>query len=140
MLCGVMPIATLSGKPVMCCVIFSGVRENHLCKTSLDLTKPFIGTVEDRNFVEKNSGDCKIFPGGPTTKFNGKTIPCFCRWSEKAQLLLRFSEIYWPHWILYRCLIARKGRRHVSYLMATHHALDYLFLSILLTHCTLGAL
>ena len=65
---------------------FPGVRENHLCETSLDLTKPFIGTVEDCDFVEKNSGEGKIFTGGPTTKSNGKTIPCFCRWSERGSV------------------------------------------------------
>ena len=82
----VIPITTLSGKPVMCCIIFSGLRENHLCETGLDLTKPFIGSVDDSDFVQKNSGEGKVFPGGPTTQFKGKTIPCFCRWSEKGSV------------------------------------------------------
>ena len=63
----------------MCCIIFAGKKEQTLCETGLDLSADMIGTPEDEDFVEKNSGEGKMFPGGPTCEFLGKTIPCFCR-------------------------------------------------------------
>ena len=35
-------------------------------------------------FSKKNSGVGKQFPGGPTCRFRGKDVPCFCRWSKKG--------------------------------------------------------
>ena len=43
----VVPLTTLSREPVMCCVIFSGVRENALRDTGLDLSKEIIGCTDD---------------------------------------------------------------------------------------------
>ena len=31
-----------------------------------------------------NFGEGKVFPGGLTCLFNGKSVPCFVRWSEKG--------------------------------------------------------
>jgi len=39
----VLGLTTLSGKPVMCCVIFSGIKETPLYETGLDLKKEIIG-------------------------------------------------------------------------------------------------
>ena len=80
----VLGLTTLSGKPVMCCIIFAGLRENALCETGLDLEAEIIGETSDDNFLEKNTGKGKAFPGGPTCHFNGKVVPCFCHWSEKG--------------------------------------------------------
>ena len=82
----VLGLTTLSGKPVMCCIIFAGLRENALCETGLDLTAEIIGETSDDDFLEKNTGKGKAFPGGPTCHFNGKVVPCFCRWSEKGSI------------------------------------------------------
>ena len=44
------------------------------------------GNVEDQDFITKNSGPGKLFPGGPTCHFNGKTVPCFVRWSKTGSI------------------------------------------------------
>ena len=41
---------SLDGKPVMCCVIFTGKRVNAMCETGIDLCAEVIGDVSDDNF------------------------------------------------------------------------------------------
>jgi hypothetical protein len=43
-----------------------------------------IGSYSDVDFVKKNTGPGKRFPGGPTCHFRGKEIPCFVRFQEKG--------------------------------------------------------
>ena len=75
---------TLDGKPLMCCVIFTGVRANAMCETGLDLSVDTVGDPSDDDFFEKNSGKGKRFPGGPSCSVRGIEVPCFCRWSKKG--------------------------------------------------------
>ena len=76
----------LSGEPVLCLIIISGVREHLNIETGIDPTKPILGDVNDENFIEQNFGPDKLFPGGPTCQFNGKEIPCMVRWSPKGSI------------------------------------------------------
>ena len=64
---------------MMCCVIFSGLNQNPHVESGADFTKPFIGDAADPRFFEMNFGEGKVFPGGPTCLFNGKSVPCFVR-------------------------------------------------------------
>ena len=75
---------SLDGKPVMCCVIFTGKRINAMCETSLDLNVEAIGDVSDEDYFENNSGKGKMFPGGPMCHVRGVEVPCFCAWSNKG--------------------------------------------------------
>ena len=77
-------ITTMTGEPVVCIVICSSIQPNAMVETGLDLMAETIGSAIDDNFFEKNSGKGKKFPGGPTCKFEGKQIPCLCRWSKKG--------------------------------------------------------
>ena len=74
----------LSGEPVLCLIIISGVREHLNIETGIDPTKPILGDVNDETFIDQNFGPGKLFPGGPTCKFGGKEIPCMVRWSPKG--------------------------------------------------------
>ena len=74
----------LSGEPVLCLVIISGVREHFNVETGIDPTKPVTGDVNDHDFIERNFGKGKLFPGGPSCKYRGKDIPCMVRWSPKG--------------------------------------------------------
>ena len=74
----------LSGDPVLCLIIISGVREHLNIETGIDPTKPILGDVNDENFIDQNFGPGKLFPGGPTCKFGGKEILCMVRWSLKG--------------------------------------------------------
>ena len=74
----------LSGEPLLCLIIISGVREQLNIETGIDPTKSVMGDVNDEDFVDKNFGPGKIFPGGPTCSFGGQEIPCMVRWSPKG--------------------------------------------------------
>ena len=39
---------------------------------------------DDKDYFQRNSGEGKRFPGGPTCHYLGKDVPCFCAWSEKG--------------------------------------------------------
>ena len=79
-------LTVLTGKPVMCVVIFSSTKEHVIVETGLDLSTPIFGSPADADFFEKNSGKGKRFPGGPTCEFKGNTIPCLYQWSKKGSI------------------------------------------------------
>ena len=79
-------LTALNGDPVMCVVIFAGKRETKLYECGMDLFAEKVGDVSDDNFFENNSGHGKRFPGGPTCEFQGKTVPCFTRFSPKGSI------------------------------------------------------
>ena len=56
----------LSGEPVLCLIIISGVREHLNMETGIDPTKPVLGNVKDDEFIDPNFGVGKLFPGGLT--------------------------------------------------------------------------
>ena len=74
----------LSGEAVLCLIIVSGTREHLNIETGIDPTKHTTGDVTDSDFIDKNFGKDKVFPGGPSYNFRGKTIPCMVRWSAKG--------------------------------------------------------
>ena len=79
----------LDGNAAMCVVIFAGVERNVLMETGVDTSKFGDGSnldldkiQEDLDFFRDNFGDGKLFPGGPTCKYNGKEVPCMIRYSR----------------------------------------------------------
>lgn len=84
-----MGLTVLTGDPVMCVVIFTGKKTNTLCETGLELSAETFGSPDDHDYFKKSSGPGKRFPRGPTCKYLGKEVPCFCAWSEKGELLLK---------------------------------------------------
>ena len=79
-------LTALSGKPIMCCVIFSGKNENILCETGFDMNAEFVGSPDDPGFFENNSRKEKTFTGGPSYHFRWKEVPCFYRWSPNGSI------------------------------------------------------
>ena len=80
----VLPLTLLTREPLMCILVLSGKRENALTEMGINSKADVIGQELSLNFVDRNSGEGKLFAGGPTCHVNGKTIPCFVRWSEKG--------------------------------------------------------
>lgn len=79
-------LTTLSGDAVMYVIIFSRKKENRLWETGIDVFAKTEGDVSDANYFKNNSGANKRFPGGPSCIFQGKTVSCLTRWSEKGSI------------------------------------------------------
>ena len=50
---------------------------------------PFVkdfGDVTDADYLRKNMGPGKRFPGGPSCFVGGKEVPCMCAWSENGSM------------------------------------------------------
>ena len=77
----------LNGEPVLCLVILAGVRETLNVESGIDpfVTKTF-GEATDTDYFDKNFGPGKLFPGGPTCRFQNKDIPCMVRWTPKGSI------------------------------------------------------
>ena len=77
----------LTGEPVLCLVILAGVQEVLSVESGID---PFVtqtyGDASDDDYFDRNYGTGKLFPGGPTCKFQGKEIPCMVRWTPKGSI------------------------------------------------------
>ena len=82
----VMGITAFTGEIVMCVIIFAGLKPNALYETGFDPFAARTGDWEDKDFLEKNTGQGKMFPCGPTCTFKGRDIPCFCRWSANGSV------------------------------------------------------
>ena len=91
-----MGLTALTGKPLICCVIFKGVKCCVDMKTGINFTVK-VNSISDTqqdlfkaNFedeiasFESLTGKGKLFPGGPSCVFKGKVVPCFTRWSESG--------------------------------------------------------
>ena len=79
-------LTLLSGEALMCVVIFSGKRRNTMVETGIDMFAEEFGQVSDRDYILKNSGKNKRFPGGPTCTHRGIDIPCLCEWTENGSV------------------------------------------------------
>ena len=79
-------LTSLAGDPVMCVIIFAGLREQAVIETGMDVFAQQEGEVSDDDFFVKNSGSGKRFPGGPTCTFQGKEVACLTRWSPKGSI------------------------------------------------------
>ena len=82
----VMGLTLLTGEPLLCVIIFSGKNRRDEVELGYDDTVPLFGNMDDDDFMEKNMGEGKHFPGGPTCTFKGKAIPCMCRWTENGSI------------------------------------------------------
>ena len=91
-------LTLLTGAPLMCVMIFAGKRRNAMVELGIDPFAKDVGDVTDVDYIMKNKGPGKRFPGGPTCYHNGKAIPCFCAWSEKGsmttEILTRILETF----------------------------------------------
>ena len=79
-------LTLLSGDALMCVVIFSGKRRNTMVETGIDMFAEEFGEVSDKDYILKNSGKNKRFPGGPTCTHRGIDIPCLCEWTENGSI------------------------------------------------------
>ena len=79
-------LTLLNGAPLMCVMIFAGKRRNAMVELGIDPFADDVGEVTDLDYIMKNKGPGKKFPGGPTCYHNGIAIPCFCAWSEKGSM------------------------------------------------------
>ena len=82
----VLGVTLLNGIPLMCVVIFAGKKCEAKYELGVDPRAEVVGDLDDEDFVVKNMGDGMLFPGGPTCTYNGKKIPCMCRWSPKGSI------------------------------------------------------
>ena len=84
-----MRLTTLTCKPLMCCVIFKGVKFCSETETGIYFTikvnciSNFQQDLFKNNFEDEIAsfnpltGKKYIFPGGPSCVFKGKVAPCF---------------------------------------------------------------
>ena len=87
-------LTTLSGKLLMCCVIFNSVKYCSETETGIDFTinspgssnnqQEFIGNNLEyrKDSFEPFVGIGKTFPGRIICIFKDTVVPCFTRWSE----------------------------------------------------------
>ena len=45
-----------------------------------------VGSVLDEDYIVKNCGEGKRFPGEPTCTYRVKDIPCLCQWIPKGSM------------------------------------------------------
>ena len=81
-----MGLTNLKGEPVMCILVIAGKKPKAMVEMGIDSFQDMIGLETDEDFFEKNSGEGKLFPGGPTCLVKGIRVPCFIRWSEKGSM------------------------------------------------------
>ncbi len=76
----------LTGEPVMCILIIEGKRPNRSIVAGVDIRVTPTGSFSDNDFVLKNCGNGKYFPGGPECTFRGKKVPAFICWHKSASI------------------------------------------------------
>jgi hypothetical protein len=85
-----------TGEPIMCAIIVSGKTMRPEVVTGLDLFATKIGEESDLDFAEKNTGEGKMYPNGPTCQFKGKEVPCMVCNTESgsitSELLVSFLK------------------------------------------------
>ena len=79
-------LTALTGEPVMCVLIIEGKRPNPSIEAGIDIRVSPTGSFSDNDFLLKNCGNGKYFPGGPECTFRGKKVPAFIRWHESASI------------------------------------------------------
>ena len=77
-------LTSFSGEPVMCVLIIEGKVPNGAIEAGIDIEVQPEGQPSDEDFIIKNSGKGKYFPGGPECVYRGKTVPALVRWHESA--------------------------------------------------------
>ena len=79
-------LTNFSGEPVMCLLILEGKLPNGAIEAGIDIRVQPEGTTTDHDFILKNSGKGKYFPGGPECLYHGKKVPALVRWQENASI------------------------------------------------------
>ena len=81
-------LTLLTSDPLMCVIIFSGKERKDLVELGIDpfCEEEIIGELGNTDFIIKNTGKGKLFPCGPECTYNGKTIPCMCRWNKNGSM------------------------------------------------------
>jgi hypothetical protein len=72
-------LTALTGEPVMCIIIIEGKKSKGSIEAGIDISVNPIVKPTDENFIWKNSGPGKYYPGGHVCYFKGKRIPPFVR-------------------------------------------------------------
>ena len=70
----------------MCICIFKGKNHQPDVELGFDPFVPINGKEGDKDYYERNIGDGKSFPGGPTCNFRGKDVPCFVRFFPSGSI------------------------------------------------------
>ena len=68
------------------CVDSRGETPNGSIDAGIDITVHPDGATTDSDFIIRNSGNGKYFPGGPECVYRGKTVPALVRWHESASI------------------------------------------------------
>ena len=79
-------LTALTGEPVMCILIIEGKLPNGSIESGIDFTVTPTGDPNDSDFILKNSGPGKHFPGGPECQFRNKKVPALVRWHESGSI------------------------------------------------------
>ena len=79
-------LTALTGEPVMCVIIIEGKNPNPTIEAGMDIRVSPIGNSHEKDYMQKNRGQGKFFPGGPTCKFKNKDVPAFICWHESGSI------------------------------------------------------
>ena len=79
-----MGFTMMTGDPVRCVLVIQGKNDSILIEIGVDPFKYLIGLESDPEGLKRNSGENKLFPGGPTFEINGKQVLCFVHWFESG--------------------------------------------------------
>ena len=82
----IISLTNFSGDPVMYLLIIEGKLPNGAIEADIDIQIQPEGTTTDHDFILKNSGKGKYFPGGPECVYHGKKVPALVRWQENASI------------------------------------------------------
>ena len=80
----VIGITLLDGTTVMCVVIFAATILRGHEATGYDQFAEQVGHENDPDFIQKNTGKGKLFPGGPTCTVDGKVFPTLVWWTPSG--------------------------------------------------------
>jgi hypothetical protein len=123
----VIGLTNLKGEPVMCVIIIEGKQRQLEVELGLDYSAHLEGSAEDPDFIKKNTGVGKRFPGGPKCMFRGKEVPCFVRFHESGgitgELLLQIFKTLEYHELFHD---ARANGKTPFVLMDGHGSRFYL--------------
>ncbi len=68
-------LTAFSGEPVMCVIMIKGKLPNGSIEVGIDITVRPKGSIDDNDFIFKNSGNGCYYPGRPECFFRGKKVP-----------------------------------------------------------------
>ena len=77
-------LTALAGDPMMCVLIIEGKTPNGSVESGIDFIVMPSGEPSDEDYIIRNSGPEKHFPGGPVCTFRNKKVPALIRWTESA--------------------------------------------------------